>query len=224
MIFNRKKGIVADWWFEDRRRLVSPTSRTELHQLLEMCQSAALVLEVHDLFRPSRVIFEGWLRPNPDTGDTVRVEEPDVTVAIPQEIGSRELVTYCEKALDKLEQQRSFLYPIDLYMMGAGVVLDADGQEQEQPDVTWLWGKTLDAHIVNVCTQSDAWLPYTLLAQPQPAVWKLNAPRLEAALQEIQNRLGILPYINSHSDHAVIDGFRLSNHTDCDDEVLPTYW
>ncbi len=224
MIFNREQGAVADWWFEDRRRLVSPTSRAELHQLLEMCQSAAIVLEEHDLLRPSKVIFAGWFRPNIDINAIVRVEEPDVTVAIPKEIDSRGLVAYCEKTLDKLDQKRSFLYPINLYILGVGVVLDADGQEREQPDVTWLWGKTMDAHIVNVCTQSDAWLPYTLLAQPQPEVWKLNAPRLEAALQEIQNRLGILPYINSHTDHAVMDGFRLNNHTDIDDEVLPTYW
>ena len=222
MIFDREQGVVADWWFEDRRRLVSPTSRAELHQLLEMCQSAALVLEEHDLLRPTKVVFAGWLRPNTDTVATVRVEEPDVAVPIPREIDSRGLIAHCEKILDELEQKRSFLYPTDLYILGAGVVLDADGQEREQPDVTWLWGKTLDAHIVDVCTQSDAWLPYTLLAQPQPEVWRLNAPRLEAALQEIQKRLGILPYINGDSDHAVIDGFHLKNHTDIDGEVLQT--
>jgi hypothetical protein len=113
VIFDREQGVVADWWFEDRRRLVSPTSRAELHQLLEMCQSAALVLEEHNLLRPSKVIFEGWLRPNTDTDDTVRVKEPDVTAVIPKEIDSRGLVAYCEKTLDKLARKRSFLYPID---------------------------------------------------------------------------------------------------------------
>ncbi|AFZ26463.1 hypothetical protein Cylst_4373 [Cylindrospermum stagnale PCC 7417] len=223
MIVDRNLGVVADWWFEDRCRLAFPTSRSELQVLLKMCQSAAEVLEAHKLLKPSRVIFSGWLRAEPDENNLVRVEEPDITITILESTGSQELLTQCEKTLDQLEQQRSFLYPTDVKILGVGVVLDANGQEYELPDVSWLLGTTLDAHIVDVCTQSDAWLPYTLVAQPQIEVWKRNAPRLEAALQEIQARLNVKPYTNSCSDYALINGFSLENHTDADGEVLIVY-
>ena len=223
MIVDRDLGPVASWWFEDRRRPVYPNSRSELRRLLEMCQSATEVLEAHDLLRPVKVVLSGWLRSSSDSNALVRVEEPDVIVIMPKEVGARGLLTHCETTLDQLERKHSFLYPVDIDILGVGAVLTVKGTRCELPDVTWIWGKTLDSHIVDVRTQCDAWLPYTLFAEPQREVWQRNAPRLEAALQEIQNRLGIAPYVNEHSDYAIIDGFRLINHTDVDGEVLRTY-
>jgi len=223
MIVDKDIGAVADWWFEDRRSIVSPTSRSELHQLLKMCQSVAEVLEFYQLLKPYKVIFSGWLSSDSDNNSLVRVEEPDVTVTILNVPKTKSILTCCNETLDQLEKNRSFLYPIDVEILGTGIILDADGQECELPNVTWLLGKTLDAHIVDVCTQSDAWLPYNLKAEPQFAVGERNAPRLEAALQEIQKQLGFFPVTDSHSDYAVIQGFKLTNHTDIDGEVFQVY-
>jgi hypothetical protein len=153
----------------------------------------------------------------------VRVDEPDIIVDIPKEVGSPGIISCCSTILDQLEQHRSFLYPIEVYVLGKGIVLDDMGQECEQPDVTFLWGKTLDAHIVDVCTQSDAWLPYDFLAKPQFKVYEQNAPRLENALQEIQEYFGITPYSDTCSDYAVIERYRLNNLVDIDNEVLQVY-
>jgi hypothetical protein len=61
MIIDRSLGTVADWWFENRKQIVSPNNRSELNHLLEMCQAVATILEVHNLLRPSKVIFSGLI-------------------------------------------------------------------------------------------------------------------------------------------------------------------
>ena len=122
-----------------------------------------------------------------------------------------------------MEEKRSFLYPSKVEIHGKGIILGATGLEQELPEVIWIFGLTLVHHIVNVITQSDAWLPFTLLAELQPEVWKRNVPRLESALQEIQYLLGIVPEVERVTDYAVIEGFHLTNHTDADNNVILTY-
>ncbi|AFZ26215.1 hypothetical protein Cylst_4109 [Cylindrospermum stagnale PCC 7417] len=219
MIINRQIGVVADWWFENRQCLVFPNNLSELFQLLQMCQLVIEVLQVHQLLEPQQVIFSGWLNYDQDSNTLVKIEEPTETISIDH----RGFLACCGEKLDQLGQKRSFLYPIDIYILGMGIVLDAKGNPEKQPDVIWLGGKTLDAHIVNVCTQSDAWLPYNLLAEPQLEVSKLNAPRLESALKEIQDKLGIIPVTDTYSDYAIIDGFHLSNHIDIDGEVIKTH-
>ncbi|NET61088.1 MAG: hypothetical protein F6K47_34670 [Symploca sp. SIO2E6] len=223
MILDRNMDAVGDWWFEDRRKSVSPTSRAALIELIKMCQSVAEILEDYRLLRPSKVIFSGWLCSESNQETLYRVEDPDITVEIPRHLNARFLLNCCEKVLPQLERDYSFLYPIDLEILGTGIIIDADGQEKELPNVTWLLGKTLDAHIVDVLTQSDAWLPYTFLAEPQPEVWKCNAPRLEAALKEIQKRLEIIPVTDSHSEYAIIENLQLRNHVDADGEIIPVY-
>lgn len=36
MIVDRHLGVIADWWFEDRRNLILPTNRVELNKLLKL--------------------------------------------------------------------------------------------------------------------------------------------------------------------------------------------
>ncbi len=225
MIIDKKfggAGAVADWWFEDRSYQIFPNNHQERHKLLEMSQSVAEILEKHKLLFPNKVILSGWLYYDSSVGKSTRQDHPDVTIYIPNEIGSRGIVTCTEERLEQLEKQRPFLYPIDVDILGVGILLDEQRHECKQPDVTWLSARTLDAHIVDVLTQSDAWLPYTLSGKPQPEIYRYNAPRLESALQEIQERLGIIPSINDRSDYALIEGFYLSNHVDADGEIIPT--
>lgn len=188
-----------------------------------MCQLTAEVLEAYNLLRPTKINFSRWLRINPETGNGTLVDKSTVDIFIPKEIGTHGLLVLCEETLDRLEEKRSFLYPGKVEIHGKGIVLGATGLEQERSEVIWIFGLTLVHHIVNVITQSDAWLPFTLLAEPQPEVWKRNAPRLESTLQEIQYLLGIVPEVERVTDYAVIEGFHLTNHTDADNNVIPTH-
>jgi hypothetical protein len=222
MIIDRSLSAVANWWFEDRSYQVFPNNHQERHKLLKMSQSVAEILEKHKLLFPNKVILSGWLYYDPSLSKLTRQDYPDVTVYIPDEIGSQEIVTRTEEVLNGLEKHRPFFYPFEVDIVGFGIVFDEQGRECKQPNVTWLSAKTLDAHIVDVLTQSDAWLPYTLPGKPQPEIYEYNAPRLESALQEIQERLEVIPSINDHSEYSHIEGFRLSNFVDADGEIIPT--
>ncbi|HEY9804459.1 MAG TPA: hypothetical protein V6D25_29270 [Leptolyngbyaceae cyanobacterium] len=188
-----------------------------------MCQNVTEVLENYRLLRPSQIVFSGWLQYDADIDSLTKVEKPDIIITLSQENNSSSLLASCEKIVEQLEIKQSFLYPSDIEISGTGIIFDAHKQPQEFPDVTWLLGKTLDAHIVDVNTQSDAWLPYTLLAEPQTKIWEYNAPRLKAALEEITMKLGVTPVTDSHSEYAVIEGFTLINHTDVNDDIIPVY-
>jgi hypothetical protein len=86
--------------------------------------------------------------------------------------------------------------------------------------VCWLSAATLHYHYLSIKTQSDAWLPCTLKAEPQLDIDNRNAPRLEAALQEVQARLGIEEEAGSESDYVRVNGYRLTNRTYADSEVM----
>jgi hypothetical protein len=219
VIVNRRAGAVGSWWFEDRSRSVRPHTLTELQELLRMCRIAAQILDRHGLLQPTTIELVGWTRFEPATGTLSRADRPDLVLSVPRGIGAGGIVEVVETALEQLQP---FLYPVDIEVKGTGVVLDAAARSHVLPDITWLAAKTLDAHVMEVGTQSDAWLPYTLSGVPQRQVWQHNAPRLEAALREIQAALGVAPVAPSHTTHAVIDGLRLSNHVDVDGDVIAT--
>jgi hypothetical protein len=161
----------------------------------------------------------GWLRSDPADGTPVRVSEPNVSIPLPENTRASALLAACEDILDQFERKRGFLYPVSVDLSGKGIVFDANGTRREAPNVCWLAGATLQHHVIYVMTQSDAWLPYTLKAEPQPEVFKLNAPRLEAALHAIQQRLAVEPASESETRYAIINGFQLSNHKYADGEI-----
>ncbi len=136
-------------------------------------------------------------------------------------------IVSCGQTLDKYERlqrerQQVVVYPVILDVLGTGNVLDARGHRQEEPNVIWLTGTVLTHPRITVQTQSDAWLPYTLLAEPQQGVYVRNAPRLEAVLHEIEQRLGIVP-VSEWSSFSVPDGpYHLGNVMDNEGHVLPT--
>ncbi len=219
MIVHKKLGSIANWFFEDRRRFVSRKNPSEVYCLLEMLQSVAEILEAHQLLQVSTIVLSGWLDYDSKTDSLFRKDRSDMTISIPKESRDRSLLDYCKQALDRLPY---FLYPIDVEFLGSGIVFDADGIECELPNVTWVSGRTENVHFIEVYTQSDAWLPYTLLGESQMEVWINNAKRLRAALQEIQNSLGIQAYTDGYTRYAVCDeDFTLTNLTSGDDEIVP---
>ncbi|MBP8807555.1 MAG: hypothetical protein KBG48_00760 [Kofleriaceae bacterium] len=64
---------------------------------------------------------------------------------------------------------------------------------------------------LSLSTRSDIWMPYNLMAQPQSEVAELNAPRLRAALEAIEQIVGKPGYAED-SRFAKVDGYELRNH------------
>ena len=219
MILNKNAGSIADWWFEGERKSVSKTNRFERNQLLNLCQLTIDILEAHELLQPSTVLFENWFSYDFKTKTVYRVEKPNLTITLSKKSGEESFLASCQDTLDRLP---GFLYPGNIKIFGTGIVLDAEGIKYELENVVWIWGTTGYGHTVDIITQSDVWLPCTLLGQPQPEVYRLNAPRLQKALQEIQKALGVEPIIDDVSDFAIIkDNFLLDNIVDIEGDVIP---
>jgi hypothetical protein len=64
---------------------------------------------------------------------------------------------------------------------------------------------------LTLSTWSDIWMPYNLMAQSQWEVAELNAPRLRAALEAIEQIVGKPGYAED-SRFAKVDGYELRNH------------
>ena len=222
VIIERLNSPVAYWWFENENEPIDRrTTPSDLRELLEMCQSVAEVLESYELLRPNMVILTDWIDPNSDNKYILN-EEAAVAVPIPAQAGACQIVALCEETLSQLDATRkgSFLYPTTIDILGTGVVINSAGHKYEFPNVTWLSGTGGSRPAVDVNTQIDAWLPYTLLAEPQPEVCNYNRPRLEAALREIQSRLGIVPVTEEHNKYVLVNGLHLANYMDDDEPMV----
>lgn len=227
VIIKRQNGPVANWWFEDEEEPITyQANPKKLCELLEVCQSVAEVLERYELFRPTMVILADWIDPN-SSDNKLLEEEPAVTVPIPNDAGAGKIVDIVKQALERLIQKRSFspgdsttLYPTTVDVLGTGVVINAAGHKYEFPNVVWLSGAGDGRLAVDVNTQIDAWLPYTLLGEPQLDVYNYNQPRLESALREIQSRLGIVPITDDHNKYVLINGLHLANYMDDDEPMV----
>ncbi|GHA09806.1 hypothetical protein ACFOOM_31530 [Streptomyces echinoruber] len=74
---------------------------------------------------------------------------------------------------------------VDTYSSCSGIV-KADGTDERQDDLFQLGSSAFAGFVtVNLTTSSDAWLPYDLKGRAQPIIYRANAPRLAAALQEL---------------------------------------
>lgn len=83
------------------------------------------------------------------------------------------------------------------------------GQEEEKGAFTIIFSL---AHMM-IITDSDAWLRLGLDGNLQEEIYKLNAPRLKAALEEIEEKLGFEP-VYDHSKYAYVNKYELINVND----------
>jgi hypothetical protein len=209
---------VGEWWFEGREPATS-SGEDQLRELLRRLALVAQIFESDELLLPATLTMSGWLTGDLDQDTLRRVEHDDVVLPVGR---AAELADIAMAAVGG-EAARSgvALYPMAVEVAGAGILLDAGGKRRRVPDVVWLWATTLAHHVVSVRVQSDAFLEWSVTGERQIAVWERNAPRLAAALSRAQEALGVEPSIEP-TPHALVEGFRLRNHTDVDGGVIPT--
>ena len=209
---------VGEWRFL-REPTGDGSTEEEPSVVLDWCTAAAAVLESHDLLRVERVDFTGWIGPDPEGQTEARRSQTVVFLTRPG-FRAAEFRTACEGELARLVKEvPGSRFSDSLYVFGSGTVFNAEGKKVHLPLVTWIHGSLLGGPYLQVRTQCDAFLPYTLLAEPQPEVYARNAPRLEAALREIEAVLGVPAEPEEVTRYAVADGLRLRNHHSGDEIV-----
>ncbi len=213
MIIERTRSAVGIWVFRKHQHSDLNPTFAGLRSAITSCQVAAEVLEAHGLLRPSAVL----LRPIHILDPIVELENLPLSITLPAESGAREIVGCCEDILARLEQRGGPSYYGFVEVNGTGLVLDPDGQAHEESDVTWVEGLNGPNLDVNVYTQSDAWLPFTLNVEPcaQSEIYSRNAPRLEATLHDLERCLDLpLSAMSTIFSVPVDGGYRLTNVVD----------
>jgi hypothetical protein len=175
------KGPVGEWYFEQRESLVAPYGLADYRRLLALVQSIAEVLEQHELLFARTVRFHQpqW-------------EPIDIERSLPDDMPPLQLAQTCEALLADA-RPGPFSLPAVTAIAGTGIIIDPSLGPQRLADVIWLSATAYGHLAINVATQVDTWMEYTIDAKAQPEAYQLNAPRLEAALVEIQRRTGIAP-------------------------------
>lgn len=176
-----RHGAVGEWYFEQPEPLVAPYSAADYHRLLSLVQSFAEILEQHELLF-ARVVHFHHPQWTPH----------DIECRLPSSTTAAALAHTCERLLADARPEPGGL-PATTEITGDGLVLDPSLGVQRLTDVISITATMYGNLAINMATQIDAWMEYTIDAKPQPDVHRMNAPRLEAALAAIQRRTGIVP-------------------------------
>lgn len=204
MILPRHKGPVAEWMFEDG--IVAELTWASLERSLKSCETVASILSNQRLFLPHQVCLSQWMRAGErKVADSERVEKSDVVVVVDGPRPFAKVVGACQSIIES-----ESVYPLRIEALGSGVIVTDQG-DSVVDDLITLLATTLDIFNISVSTQSDVWLPFSLSGESQPDIHRLNAERLEHALQEIQRRTGFKLQEGLETPYAVITEFRLEN-------------
>lgn len=217
MRIRQKHGPVGQWSFEDRRRRWPRPNRPALDDLLELLAQAAEILEQQELLFPTRLAFHGWIE---EPGEPPLAER---STMVP--LGrAAEIRAAGSAVLDRLEADRGFRAVSSANILGWGIGLHAGGAPRRIPNLLWLNGGTLGFHLINVNTQSDIWLPYSLKAEPQTELSRLNAPRLEAGLRSLEEHLPVVAIPGDPTPFAIPSGRGLLSHIGHDGKIADVIW
>lgn len=101
-------------------------------------------------------------------------------------------------------------------LLGPGIWIDAEGRRRRESHLVELEVYTNPiAARVRLSVHHDVWVYYDFFGNPHPEVYRANAPRLEAALRELEDVLGVESCPGEHTLFGTPNGTAsgLSNQT-----------
>jgi hypothetical protein len=221
MVIDLKYGQIASWWFEQTKSInLKGNEREELLPLLNAVQIAVDILYENRLLDVEDISFEDWVKFEREKEEIIHVSEPSLEVQLDYQNLKGTLKDFMICNLDNLFQGRFFLYPLEIKITGSGIILGEKEESSIQKNVTWIHAVSFGVHVIDVCTQCDAWMEFDLFGNPQPGISKTNAPRLQKALTEIMRKFDSYSLIEENTDFAIVQGFRVCNKVDVDGEII----
>ncbi len=194
MIIARGTDSVGSWHFplEDARSTAAPRERWQ--RCLRLLVAAAPLAEAAELIvYPVQAVLV--------TGRGAGAPPPLVVhVGTPEELGP---------ALEAMVAQREFAFG-DIELQAESVICAPPGRRRISGAFE-LECNVLgyDAYLT-VSTRADVWLPFDLLARPQPKVSRMNAPRLQSTLAGIALAVGAAGFAED-TRFALVDEYALRN-------------
>ena len=212
--------VVADWYFEDRSKLILSRTYADLRRLVMKSSECVAVLQDHGLLFPHKVVFSsGRYKYDNNNKFTRMVDKTELVIDVEKTIvGDLPATIFSVVEAEQIED--GFLCPVSISVIGVGDILTSNGQVIQEENVVQLDLLLTDAYVINVLTYSDAWLKFDLKGVSQEIVWLRNAPRLESALLEIEKCIGVKATIDKYSWAVKYDQYRLENIRDDDGELL----
>ncbi|MET9570644.1 hypothetical protein ACFYNW_27010 [Streptomyces virginiae] len=174
---------------------------TGLEFALTTAARMSAVLAKHDLLEPYSLEWD-WVRTGMGT----------LSVSSRRNIGARSLDD--PTLPDRLRACRPITHPqaeVDsITVLGTGAWFDADGERHREdrlvelflaPDETDVW--------VELSVHHDVWAQCDFRGRPQPRIHAHNAPRLAAALREIEQVLGVAAEPGEPTYYGCAEGYGL---------------
>ncbi|MGW2934402.1 hypothetical protein ACWGQ5_08475 [Streptomyces sp. NPDC055722] len=166
-------------WFWDLEDYAEPGLRSALMTAARM----SAVLQKYDLLEPS-VLEWGWFIP--ELGGKAATTSVPIMASVDH-----------EQVAQRVDQMRPVGFPAaelgDLHVAGSGVWLDEYGVPHREYRVVELSVSPEPVGLsAEVSVYHDIWGPFDFRGAPHPEVHQQNAPRLAAALKELEELLGVI--------------------------------
>ena len=181
---------MAEWWFEyNEGGYIEYESHSQIYNFLLRCQAVYEILAEAELLYITSIKSKNWMLFDPHTSENTLITKKNGTgLSRSPYVEPSRLADIC---LEYIEKEDPFVYPLNIHFAGWGKIIDESGEKVKRRRLMTMEATTTGFPTVKVDTYSDVWLPYDIYAKPQPKLYELNAPRLEKALTEVKEALGI---------------------------------
>ncbi|MER5216880.1 hypothetical protein ABT063_41730 [Streptomyces sp. NPDC002838] len=165
-------------WFWDLEELAPPG----LESALTTASRMADVVRKHDLLLPQQLEYRWYVS---GSGGINIMTQLALTVplgdaSLPDRVRASQPVGFPDAEVD------------DLYVIGPGQWLDADGESHREPRLVELSVSPAPVGLsAELAVYHDVWAWFDFSGHPHPDVHRRNAPRLAAVLQDLNELLGV---------------------------------
>ncbi|AXE89382.1 hypothetical protein [Streptomyces sp. Go-475] len=165
-------------WFWDLEEYAPPGLESALMTAARMTE----VLRKHDLLLPQQLEYRWYV---PGSGGinimtTLACTVPLDDAGVPDLVRASRPVGFPEAEVD------------DLYVIGPGQWLDADGEAHREPRLVEFSVSPAPVGLsAELTVHHDVWIEFDFSGRPHPDVHRRNSPRLAAALQDLNALCGV---------------------------------
>lgn len=199
---------VAEWFYDffeaglESIDIFDPTTKNTKAHRLNLLNIILNTLREFELFEVQEAQVE-WIK-KPWITTTENFLEETITIKENEFNGHniQEILTPRINTEEKVELTSA-------YMLGKSQVMT----ETEKKECKGVFTIHFNFSNIQITTDADIWLPYNLLAEPQPEIHQLNAPRLKNALENIEQLTGIEP-VYDNTKYARVNKYELENRMD----------